>query len=1066
MAKKKQGNKTSNSSIPNDTLVPIDIDEQLAIDKIFKLLDSTFNVDFSHYRHTTILRRMSRRMTLNKKNTYSDYFEYIKKSLSEINKLYDDLLLSFTEFFRDEHAFEILETKVFPALAEGRTVRTPIRIWVPGCSTGEEVYSLAICLYEFLEKNKSKASVQFFGTDLTEKNIKRARMAVYSDKIEKNISKKRLNKFFDQTPQGYKVVKYIREMCVFAKQDIACDPPFPKIDLISCRNVLIYLDMELQERVIPLFHFSLNSNGFLLLGSSETMGQFSQFFEVVDNKVNLYSKRDMEVKPEYEFPYNKQVNKFKKISGTHVNKLKSKINNLELANQINNVLIETYAPPGVLIDKNMQILQFTGQAFSFLKPENGQASLKLTRMIGEGLMPDLYVLIEEAKKKNRKIKREEITFIQDGVSKLIDITIIPVSERESDLTYFLILFEENAKSVSTDSVSFLFDKQEKDEVLKLRAEIKSTKESLRAIVEEKDEVNQSLWTSNEEVLSTNEELQSVNEEMEAAKEELEASNEELIALNEELQKKNIELIKSTEYSEKLVQVLKKKETVLKESENNLRALFNAMTDVVFELDYDGMYINIASSSPELMYKPSKEIVGKKLHDVFPKNKADEFLKFIRKTLDENQTNTIEYSLSINNKIMWFEGRATPKSENTVLYIGRDITLQKQREAEKINLEKQLRHTQKLETIGTLAGGIAHDFNNILAPIMGYTEMAMLKLIKTEPLYRNLQNVLNGAHRAKELVEQILLFSKQNEKKRTHIRLQTLIKEALKLLRPSIPSTIEIRKNIDSRCPKILADSTQIHQVIVNLCTNAWQSMEAKGGVLSIELKKTKVDNVLAKLYPYLVEADYACLSIVDTGVGMDANIMERMFEPFYTTKSVDKGTGLGLSVVHGIVHSHNGEIIVDSELKKGTKIRIYLPLAGSSDLLAEPKTEEIIRGVEYIMIVDDEPSILEMLKDMLEHFGYKTETFKTAIDAIKAFNQAPNKFDLVLTDLTMPKITGLELADRLHQIIPDFPVIIMTGFGDNIAEVTKERYSIKRTICKPIIIKELTGSIRDILDNK
>jgi PAS domain S-box-containing protein len=630
----------------------------------------------------------------------------------------------------------------------------------------------------------------------------------------------------------------------------------------------------------------------------------------------------------------------------------------------------------------------------------------------------------------------------------------------------LILFEENVKSVYVNSSNFLFDKKGKNEVLKLREEIKATKESLQAIVEEKDAVNQSLWTSNEEVLSTNEELQSVNEEMEAAKEELEASNEELIALNEELQKKNIALIKSTEYSEKLVRVLKKKESVLKESENNLRALFNAMTDIVFELDYEGKYISIASSLPELMYKPSKETVGKRLHDVFPQNEADVFLKFIQKTLDENQTNTIEYSLSINNKIMWFEGRATPKSKNTVLYIGRDITLQKQREIEKINLEKQLRHTQKLETIGTLAGGIAHDFNNILAPIMGYTEMALLKLTKTEPLYKDLQNVLNGAHRAKELVEQILLFSKQNEKKRIHVRVQNLIREALKLLRPSIPSTIEIHQDIDSRCPKIFADSTQIHQVIINLCTNAWQSMEEQGGVLSIELKKIRVDSMLAKSYSYLVEADYVCLSIIDTGVGMDTNTMERMFEPFYTTKSIDKGTGLGLSVVHGIVHSHNGEIIVDSELNKGTQIHIYLPLANSTDLLEESKTEEIIRGVEYVMIVDDEPSILEMLKDMLEHFGYKTEAFKTAIEAMKAFNQAPNKFDLVLTDLTMPKITGLELADQLHQIIPNFPVIIMTGFGDNIAEVTKERYSIKKTICKPIIIKELTGAIRDLLDNK
>jgi CheY-like chemotaxis protein len=317
-----------------------------------------------------------------------------------------------------------------------------------------------------------------------------------------------------------------------------------------------------------------------------------------------------------------------------------------------------------------------------------------------------------------------------------------------------------------------------------------------------------------------------------------------------------------------------------------------------------------------------------------------------------------------------------------------------------------------------------------------------------------------------LVEQILLFSKQSEKERQPLALQTQVKEALKLLRPTIPTTIEIRQRIDDSCGKVQADATQIHQVIVNLCTNAWQAMEEYGGTLTIELNQIKIDASTAKLHPDLNEAEYARLSVIDTGPGIDEETLDRIFEPFFTTKSVDKGTGLGLSVVHGIVQSHRGDIHIYSEEGKGSVFHVYLPIFVTQKEKSNLTLSEIARGSELIMIVDDEMEITNLIKRMLENFGYKVEVFESGIEGLKEFKHNPEKFDLLISDLTMPQMTGLDLADQIHKVNPQFPVLIMTGFGDNITLATQKRYGIKQVIGKPIIIQELITSIRSVLDKQ
>lgn len=597
-------NELSEATSSVDNLVPSTPEEEVALQSIFDVLRKSARIDFSHYRRTTVLRRLTRRMALCNQNSYAAYLGFLESNANEMTLLHDDLLLSYTEFFRDPDVFKMLKEKVFPRLAENRSAKMPIRIWVPGCSTGEEVYSLAICLHEFLEKTKSGATVQFFGTDPVRGHIAKARAALYPEKIRKEVSKVRRERFFDRTPDGLKVVKHIREKCVFAVQDVTQDPPFSQIDLVSFRNVLIYFDSAFQERAIPLFHYALNPEGFLLLGSSETMGKFSDLFSPVDQKANLYTKRASGTKPVYRFPAVPTFLQLK-TAKEHSSAPASGTYDAEIGKRIDGILLDSYAPAGVLVDGSLQILQFRGHTAPYLEPESGEASLRLSRMVPEGLMPDLHVAIAEAKKKQEKVRKKNITFTLAGKVNTIDICIIPVPDAETGETCFLILFEELRAPQAPVSARPVRSDHGDDELQDLKHEIQSTKEHMQAIIEEKDEVNQELRAANEEVQSTNEELQSVNEELGAAKEELESSNEELLSLNEDLHAKNIEVRESAERFETSI-----------ENMLDCFGIYSTSRDESGRIvDFRIEYVNKAACGSNRLTKD--EQIGKRLCEVLP-----------------------------------------------------------------------------------------------------------------------------------------------------------------------------------------------------------------------------------------------------------------------------------------------------------------------------------------------------------------------------------------------------------------------------------------------------------------
>ncbi len=407
------------------------------------------------------------------------------------------------------------------------------------------------------------------------------------------------------------------------------------------------------------------------------------------------------------------------------------------------------------------------------------------------------------------------------------------------------------------------------------------------------------------------------------------------------------------------------------------------------------------------------------------------------------------------KIIQFRPVTMQGGDQFVIY--EDVTERKQ-------LEAHLQQSQKMEAIGTLAGGIAHDFNNILAAILGYVELLAFNMQKDTCAWQNLQAVLKSTHRAKDLVDQILAFGRQNELNLMPVQISSIVKETLKMLRASIPTTIEIRRQIATTDGIVSANPTQIHQVLMNLCTNAAHAMRAKGGVLEVALRRIQVDQAQKLPHSNLKSGVYLKISVRDTGHGIAPDKLERIFDPYFTTKEAGEGTGLGLAVVRGIIKAHGGVITVESSPGRGAVFEVYLPEIQQA-VSTQSKTSESYRtGKETILFVDDEQALVTMSKQMLELLGYRAVTRTSSVEAFELFQHDPYRFDLVITDMTMPNMTGEKLAHKILEIRSNIPVILCTGFSELITEQRAKKLGISAYMMKPLVMRDLANTIRDVLD--
>jgi two-component system, chemotaxis family, CheB/CheR fusion protein len=523
--------------------------------KIHMLMHNRKGVDFSHYKQTTIHRRIIRRMALSRLNTVDEYLNLLRESKTEADALYQDLLITVTAFFRDPEMYEALAKKILPELLKSRKPTDPVRIWIPGCATGEEAVSFAITLLEYLGEEAITTPIQIFATDLNGKAIEKARAGIYLKTALQNVSAQRLRRFFVKSNSHYQVVKVIRDMCIFAPHNLLKDPPFSRMDVISCQNVLIYLESAPQNRIMHSFHYALKPTGYLLLGKSETIGNATDLFDQASKQYKIYTKRLVNTPLQLDFSLRSYSSDIElpeddsRENGTHKAEP-------DLEKETDKVLLNRYVPASVLVNKDLEILRFRGSTSRFLEPATGKASLHLLKMIREELAFDLRTIIHRVKKDSQIAKKEGIIFVSDGVSQEITIEVMPIKGNGKD-SFYLIVFKDQAvaRPASIKKSGAPKNHHGEKRIEALENQLKEARDSIRIITEDFEATREELQSANEEILSSNEELQSINEELETSKEELQSTNEELTTINEKLQIRNAELKEAGDYAKAVVETL-------------------------------------------------------------------------------------------------------------------------------------------------------------------------------------------------------------------------------------------------------------------------------------------------------------------------------------------------------------------------------------------------------------------------------------------------------------------------------------------------------------------------------
>jgi two-component system CheB/CheR fusion protein len=527
---------------PGDALV-IEPEE---LHPIFQLLRSHSGVDFSQYKLPTLQRRIQRRMALHKLSAVDYYVRFLQENPNEIKQLYQDILIHVTHFFREPDSFQSLAEEVFPAIVASRQGDAPIRVWVPACSTGEEPYSVAIMLMECLDRLSDAVPIQIFATDISETAIEQARAGVYPPSAVEDISPERLRRFFNKTDGHYRINKPIRDLCVFARQDLTRDPPFSKLDLIVCRNVLIYLGQPVQSRLIGVFHYALKPSGYLMLGNAETIGSHADLFAAADKRHRIYKKKVAETPAEVHFavPFDRPM------PTRPPRGLDSPRGSSNIQNEANRLILDRYAPPGVVVNEDLRIVQFRGQTGRFLEPAPGDASLNLLKMCREGLLHGLRTALQLSKKKDGPVRREGLRVKTNGDFVNVTVEVVPLAPA-GEGRHYLVLFRDAVAAepapqlkVSRATAKRQSARETTEEIERLQTELVASREYLQSIIQDLEAANEELQSANEEILSSNEELQSTNEELDTAKEELQSTNEELNTVNEELHGRNEELART------------------------------------------------------------------------------------------------------------------------------------------------------------------------------------------------------------------------------------------------------------------------------------------------------------------------------------------------------------------------------------------------------------------------------------------------------------------------------------------------------------------------------------------
>ena len=911
-------------------------DEENAYREVLMLLRKSNGVDFTYYKHSTIRRRMARRMALSKCKSFTEYLRLLTEDPIAPTLLFNDLLIPVTTFFRDPKVFAEVSENIFPSLIQSATDFNAIRVWVAGCSTGEEAYSLAIALHEFIEGNTNGTQIQVFASDISELSLSKARKGLYKDSQVANVSETLLKKYFDRKADGYQIKKQIRSLCTFALHNFLKDPPFARMDLISCRNVLIYMDPFIQKKALTTFHYALSDHGFLLLGKSETTATVPELFIPLLKTSRAYSRKSSagrhvhQAMRERMIPAEKTVNKESGNTPLKADFIKS----------AQALLLNDFTPASVVINEHMDIVHINGNVTLFVELAPGVPTFNLLKIARSGLTFELRKAIRKAKDLGIPVIKAGIP-IKSG-NELIEVTIEIRPLEDTVERYFLVLFthsivpeKDNAKYFGLIQGQVNKENVNLKRISALERELMQTHTDVNAIAVEHEASTQELQTANEELLSGTEELQSLNEELETSKEELQSSNEELIIINAELNQKQEEISASRNYVEAIIATLREPIVVLDQDLRikNINRAFASKYAITKEL---------------AKTKPVYEICNGLFENAMMRS-------LLEKVLPENQQlDDYEITLNKNSKTectLLLNARQVTNdhsNEKLILLAIEDITERKRTERSlKVlsdGLEAKVKErTAELEVSNAELNMTIRELNSLNTRLNQFSYVVSHDL--QEPL-RKIQTFINVLQQQGVPEDTAILLGKINSSSE---RMQTLIKDLLTYsyltndeslyIATDLNSTVKNilldfelvieQKQVEITCgdlPVITAIPLHMNQLFCNLISNAIKFQRAEGPSL-INISCKKLSNAEVQKYPNLnTDLIWYDFMVQDNGIGFEQKYEKQLYTIFQRLHSNDiyKGTGIGLAVSHKIVENHGGIIFGEATLDQGAAFHVIL----------------------------------------------------------------------------------------------------------------------------------------------
>ncbi|HEV7610632.1 MAG TPA: chemotaxis protein CheB [Steroidobacteraceae bacterium] len=1028
------------AAIPDVAFGSEPADSSGAIDDVVAILHERLQVDFSRYKTNTLHRRINRRMALKNLSNLSDYRDLLREKPEEVDALYQDILISVTNFFRDAESFEALKTAIYPRIAAPTRISEPVRVWIVGCSTGEEAYSLAISLLEYMEESKLEIPVSLFGTDVNGLSIERARRGFYPRSIAQDVSMERLRRFFTEVEAGYVVKKSIREMCIFAQHNALADPPFSRMDLVSCRNLLIYFQGQLQRQLLPKLHYALKASGILFLGASESISQYHELFDELDSKHKFYAKRGVVRRLEEAFPMGIDGPK-SVFPAARSGSARSREAGVDRQRTADAVLLKNYAPAGALIDGDGEILQFRGDTTPYLTLNDGKASLNIFKLAREGLFATLKAALNEAAEKNAAARSAQAAVDTEEGIRTLSIRVIPVLYPSTSSRCYWILFEPSIPSPihpeSQELMSRAGDASGEKErrIALLTKDLAATREHLEATIESLEAVNDDLQSANEEIRSANEELQSSNEELETSKEEIQSSNEELTTVNEELRLRN---------------------NALDRANDDLNNLFSSVQMAVVMVWRD-MRIRRFTPLAQQIFNIVPTDIGRPLGNMNHNLELDDLPQLLSDVIETGTGREIEVT-SQDGTYYLLGIRPYRTAENTVdgaTIVLVDINMLVQTQESLRNRVSELaaadRHKNEFLAI------LAHELRNPLAPLRNAAHVLKLAPADADVSAKARDLIERQVHHMSRLVSDLLDAARaangQIQLQRERVDMRESAQRAAELLRPLFDSRNQTLIVDVSEEPVIVdGDVTRMEQIVNNLLNNA-HKYTGPGGRIEVTVAAEK----------FSTDGPSAVVQVRDNGEGIDAELIPRLFELFtQADRSLahsQGGLGIGLSLVRTLVEMHGGRVSAHSEGRgRGSTFTIRLPLALEKQSAIGPESAApppLGFKSQRVLIVDDSADIRESTSALLSMVGHEVATAATGQEALKA----ALAFDptAVLLDIGLPDVSGYDVARQLRKM-PRFEsslLIAVSGYDTPEARRQSLEAGFDHHLPKPVPLSDL-----------